>query len=59
MPKFILLSDAARHESGINDHGASVSIEQHERREGNLLILCQTGKNPSDFSWQINIAPET
>lgn len=50
MPKFILLSDAARHESGINDHGASVCIEQHGGREGNLLILCQAGKNPSDFS---------
>lgn len=50
MPKFIMLSDAARHGSGINDHGASVCIEQHGGREGNLLILCQTGKNPSDFS---------
>lgn len=51
MPKFILLSDAARHGSGINDHGASVCVEQHGGREGNVLILCQSGeKNPSDFS---------
>lgn len=45
VPKFILLSDVARHESGINDHGASVCVEQHGGREENVLILCQSGKN--------------
>lgn len=44
VPKFILLSDAARHGSGINDHGVSVRVEQHGGREGNVLILCQSGK---------------
>ena len=48
MPKFILLSDAARLESGINDwrlvHGAAVCMEKHGGREGDVLILCQSGK---------------
>lgn len=50
VPKFILLSDAARHESGINDHGASVCMEQHGGREGMYLFYARVGKNPSDFS---------
>lgn len=44
VPKFMLLSNAATRESGINDHGASVCMEQHGGREGNVLILCQSGK---------------
>lgn len=63
VPKFILWSDAARHESGINDHAASVCMEQHGGRKWNVLILCQSGKNPFWFqlasqysSWNMKAA---
>lgn len=49
VPKFVLLSNAAMRESGINDRGASVCMEQHGGREGYALILCQSGEKPFWF----------